>query len=292
MTGNAPDVAFLGLCEKAIHIKAGHALLWKHNIIGLLKGIAAYIYPLGLNHFQLAFAIYDIENAESARISVVAPNGEEIIGFDLSPSNYQKLTDLDQTQTLDSTPGPALTGDHQANRVTTSFDTFIVPGVPGWSFFVHDLKEYEQAIVQPGEYQVSLKRGDTELSLGVVTFVYVQAPPLTPERINAIRSNPFASKEVRLKLGCKICKEELRVYTALEQNVQDEFNGWLWYDSLSDSFQCKCGTTVIDLTMIRENMHVLLGNPVRIDDNVSFEMLYNKGTLEAIYNDFTNLLAT
>jgi len=146
-------------------------------------------------------------------------------------------------------------------------------------------------VLKPEPYKVTLCRDNEEISIGHIDFAYAPAPALTEERVAAIRSNPFAAKWVRTSFRCNFCADAVQAYTGFERSHEAEQEGWTWYKALPDVFTCKCGITLIDLTMLRESLHVLIGNTTGEDEGpLSFTRLYNKSALESILSGFASLL--
>jgi len=224
---------------------------------------------MNLRGFQFAFAVYDPFSFEDARIGVLAPNNEGLFHINLQ-----------------------IQGDSQPSGYVPSAEVgmFVQNAYPVWSFFVYDLDDIDAVVKHPGQYKITVCRETEEVSIGCLVFGYAPAPPLTKERIAAIRSNPYATKRVRFSMRCNQCNDELRAYTGLERSDEEERDGWIWYKQLPDSFACKCGKTTMDLTMLRDSLHALLGHVTRGKEELSFTRLYERGALEAICNQFASLL--
>lgn len=269
MNQHVPNIAFLGVCERATQVRKGQPILWKHSVLGLKQVVLSHIFPMNLRGFQFAFAVYDPLSFEDARIRVLAPNNEELLHIDIQMHD-----------------------DSQSSGYVPSAETgmFVQSAYPVWSFFVSDLSDIDAVVKRPDQYKITMCRGTEEVPIGCLVFVYVPAPPLTSERIAAIRSNPYAAKRVRFSMRCNQCSDELRAYTGLERSAEEERDGWIWSKQLPDSFTCKCGKNTMDLTMLRDSLHALLGHVTRGEEEVSFTRLYERGALEAICNQFASLL--
>jgi hypothetical protein len=265
-----------------MHIREGHPVLWKHNIIGLKTAVASHVFPLGLTSFQLAFAVYDLLHIEHSRISFVSQAGVEVFYIDINRAEQAPDGETTAPELLSTSDGDTQTDNRH--------ETYMLADEPGWSFFVYDLKSLDETVLEPGEYSVRCRRGENDKPLGFLNFYYVPAAPLTPERVAAIRSNPFASKTVRYSIGCKVCHQELKTYAGLERHAKDEGEGWTWYQSLPDTFSCRCGKATFNLSMLRESLHSLLGNHARQDNNVSCEAMYTRSMYEVVYNRFASVL--
>lgn len=270
MNQHAPNIAFLGACERATQVKKGQPILWKHSILGLKQLFLSHVFPLNLRGLQLAFAVYDPFSFEDTRIRMLTPTDEEVFHLDIhiqegnEPSGYIPRAEIGM---------------------------FVQTAYPVWSVFVADLSDINATIMYPGQYKVTMCREAEEVSIGSLIFGYAPAPPLTKERIAAIRSNPYAAKRARFSMRCSQCNDELRAYTGLERSAEEERNGWIWYKQLPDSFTCKCGKNTMDLTMLRDSLHALLGSSMREEgEEISFTRLYERGALEAICSQFASLL--
>jgi hypothetical protein len=115
-------------------------------------------------------------------------------------------------------------------------------------------------------------------------------PPLTSERIAAIKSDPHAAKAVRLELGCSTCPTTLRMYAGLDRLEGLQKDGYIWYQELPDRFVCSCGQVDVDLTSARSNMHGILGSRNIQTEGASFLPLYERDVLDAVAANFKTLL--
>lgn len=276
MKQDIPNVAFLGVCERATRIREGQPVLWKYDILGLKQAVLSHVYPLNIKGFQLAFAMYGSDFSTTIHIRVLAPTTEELFHIDLSPQFPARLNLTDSV----AIPIPR-----------TEIGAFVPHDYSVWSFFITGLNDFNALVKEPGDYKVVVTTDEGEKTIGFLVFGYVPAPPLTEERITAIRSNPHASKWIRFTLRCNDCGTELRSYTGLERSAKDELDGWIWYRELTSKFTCNCEKTKIDLTYIRESLHAFLGQVVSANEQeLSFTRLYEKHTLELICNQFAAVL--
>jgi hypothetical protein len=269
MNQHAPNIAFLGVCERATQVKQGQPILWKHSILGLKQVVLPHIFPLDLRGLQLAFAVYDPFSFEDARIRILAPTEQELFHLDIHMQD-------------DGEPSGYVPRGEIGMSVQSAY--------PVWAFFLFDLRDVDAVIMRPGQYKIMMCRETEEVSIGCLVFGYVPAPPLTEARIAAIRSSPYAVKRARISIRCDHCKDELHAYTGLERSTEEEADGWTWYRQLPDLFTCKCGRTTVDLTILRDNAHVLLGHIVRGEEEISFTRLYERGAIETIFSQFVSLL--
>lgn len=93
-----------------------------------------------------------------------------------------------------------------------------------------------------------------------------------------------------MKLGCRECPDEYKVYASLEPSEKLEQEGFNSYQSIPDCFVCECKTTKIDLKIIRQNLHALLGQKYQRRIQASFTPLYEKSSFDDIRSNFVELL--
>lgn len=173
----------------------------------------------------------------------------------------------------------------------TSPQEIFLPVVPSWIPFVVPFPESFKTIAAPSRFQIFYEEQDTVIPIGILDFLFTPAPPLTEDRISAIQSDPRSAKSIKMFLGCSKCSENISVYSGLSKSDKLEKEGAIWYKEIPDQFVCRCAATKIDLRILRENMHALLGEHVFSDqESISFSSLYEAKTLEAISDKFYRLL--
>ena len=160
----------------------------------------------------------------------------------------------------------------------------------GWGIFCVPIDSSDILIQRPGNYFLIRDRGGDVLTVGQFGYFVVDPPILTPERIAAVKSDPTAVKSVRMDLSCKKCSSRYGLYAALEQSKKLEGEGYIHYSAVPDEFLCSCGSTRIDLRILRANLHGLLGTTRRTSSNLNFVPLYERSSLESIRSEFTRLL--
>ncbi|MBT5550388.1 MAG: DUF4263 domain-containing protein [Nitrospina sp.] len=143
---------------------------------------------------------------------------------------------------------------------------------------------------QNRDFIICVLQGDGYIDIGQVSFVLVEPPPLTPERVAAIRADPYATKGVRYSLGCKYCPSKFNLYSALDKDNRSEDGGWIWYQDLPDKFICECKKTEMDLTILRRNFHALLGRKASEVNNKNIFLNYELSSLKTISINFLELL--
>jgi hypothetical protein len=123
----------------------------------------------------------------------------------------------------------------------------------------------------------------------MLSFGLAGAPPLTPDRIAAIKSDPRAVKALRLVLGCKYCDSKLKVAASLEKSDKREDDS-VWYQDLPDEFVCGCGRTRLPLHILKTNTHALLGKVDIAMNNFTFSTLYQDDTIDRISEKLLQLI--
>jgi hypothetical protein len=273
MANNAPPIAFLGYVERASHVRDGNTNLWKYNVLGLKQIVLSLLFPMSLTGGGLAFAIYDPEVGSHLGLKIRAASGADIGSLDLSFRPPEEATEKASEGSVLRKDGPML----------------MVPQ-GGWTFAVITSDTFRFLFPEPGQYNLFLKDGDTETLIGSLGLALVNAEPLTPARIAAIRSDPGGTKAVRTAAKCNKCNDGIKAYAGLERITELEAQGYVWYESVPESFQCSCGAFSFDLGTIRRNLHGLLGQKTTPAGEVGFLPLYEKGSLDTIRASLVALL--
>ncbi len=160
----------------------------------------------------------------------------------------------------------------------------------GWQPIFFPIKAPGFLVERPGIHYLRVRTDDGYHIIGEIHFYVVDPPPLTADRIAAIQSDPKAAKAVRLEFSCKSCATKIRVYAALNRIDAFEADGCLWYGELPDRLTCACSTTDLDVTILRKNMHGLLGQSFGHGEQLSFLPLYERSSLESIRTEFAHML--
>lgn len=71
------DVAFLGICDKALHINEGHPINWRYNLLGLRSVFLSRVYPINLKGLNFMFAVYNPSNLAKTKIQFLDENNNE-----------------------------------------------------------------------------------------------------------------------------------------------------------------------------------------------------------------------
>jgi hypothetical protein len=272
----APLIAFLGFVERSAQVQDGHQSLLKYNILGLKQHFFSLVYPFTLRAGGLAVAIYDPQLSDSFKLVWRTEFGAEVGTIDITFPD--KAVKAEPETALTPETAPVLRKDGPL--------MICPPG--GWAFAVLPTAGLNLTINAPGLYHIYLRADEGETRVGSFTFGLSRAEPLTEARIAAIRSDPSAIKAVRLDLHCNHCNDAIRPYAGLERSAKQEEEGWVWYEMLPDSFTCKCGKLNADLTIMRTNLHGLLGQRSTTSGELSFVPAYER---EALYTMRTNFRA-
>lgn len=266
-----PRVALLGICDHARQDILGSPYLSQIHILGLRKVVLGYIYPLDLSHLCLALAVYGIESSDLGTIFLRNSEGSELYHIQIKAEDPGDLNSDNEAGTESSAPSMLV----------------VVQDSPAWTVLAVPLKDF--LLNEPQVLYAFLQSDNEEIPLGMLSFGLVEVPPLTPDRLAAIKSDPRAAKAVRMVLGCKYCDSKLKVAAALEKSEKREDDS-VWYQDLPDQFFCSCGKTHFPLHIIKSNMHALLGQKDINTQNLSFSTLYQNDAIDRISEAFLQLI--
>jgi Domain of unknown function (DUF4263) len=271
MTGFTPSIAFLGFCERAAYVRDGNTNLFKWNILGLKHIILSHLFPLNLDGWNIGIAFLFTGSGKPIVISITDSTGAEV----------GKIEFLAEA----SMPGVEETA-------LRSDGIHLLMAQHGWTTVFLPIRNGGIVINQPGVYFLKLLTDEGPHIMGQVHFAVIDPQPLTPERIAAIRSDPAAIKSVRIDLGCRKCPAKLRIYAGLERLPKSEEEGYMWYETIPDVFNCDCGSTTIDLRILRRNLFAPVGQSMGETAQLSFIPMYEYSAVESIRHTFANLLVT
>jgi hypothetical protein len=268
-------VIFLGLAERVDPTYDGRVELHKWNVIGLRNVIASPIYPCRLSGWQMAIAVSVDDLQAQYNLELVAQDGSIVGTIAVTPEVFTS------PEALDSIVGSPST---QAMAVQ------LLPQ-KGWSLLFLALGDTPIAVPAPGVYDLVEVRADQRELAGQIIFALFNPEPYSIDQLIAIRSNPYASKAVRLELGCQRCPSKLRAYSALEKLSAEGEEGYSWYQDLPEEFICECKATKINLSSIRRNLFVFLGRDTKRQAQVvKFVPQYGHGMIRNIQLAFIKLL--
>jgi hypothetical protein len=270
----APRLAFLGVCERATFVKQGHPIVWCHNIIGLRHTLINYFYPAEAKGWYLVLACYEPHALDEYHIRLVDESGEQLFTVDME---FEQKNDDEKKETP---------------RDQRSWRFFGSSG-PNWILFHQSLEG--MLIQRPGLIKVLFRTKDSkeELCIGTLYTALIVSPQLTEDRIAAIRADPRAAKSVRVVIGCKKCPSKYYINAGINKPKDLDGVEKVWYEDIPDSWQCSCGSTVVDLTSIRRGIPGAIGTPVpqiQESSGMSIVRMYERGALADLCGDFGALL--
>lgn len=264
-----PGIIFLGLAERVAYVREGNTNLFKWNVLGLKHTILSNIYPMRLNGWSVGLAfLLELMNREH-KLILTDETGKDV-GFINISANSTKAND--------------------AEMLAPKQQTQLLVPQKGWATAFLPLGDATIVIEKPGTYYVNYADQESCTVVAQLHFILVDPPPLTPERIAAIKSDPLASKAVRVELGCNHCPTKYRVYAALDKSQKSEDDGWIWYRDIPDTFTCSCGKANLPLEIIRRNLHGFLGMHRDVNEELNFIPLYERSSLETLRSAFSDLL--
>jgi len=249
-------------------------IVWRHNIIGLRHTLLNYFYPAGTQGWYLVLACYEPATLGDCHIRLVGESGEQLFTINLQ---FEQRTGEEQLETP---------------REQRTWRLF-VPSGANW-FLIHQPLD-GMVIQRPGALKALFRSSDggEEICIGTLYSALIEPPPLTEDRIAAMRAEPRAAKSVRVVLGCKKYPSKLYVVAGIEKPKDLDGVQKIWYKDAPDAWRCGCGSTVIDLTSIGKNLHGALGTPVaptNEDSEVGLIRMYERGALADLCGDFGALL--
>ncbi len=255
----APRVAFLGVYHAAT--TNGQPPLHSTSLLGLSYVIPSFIFPIPIAGMNLFLAVYDPHLFGGARLRLLRPNGEEVFRADIA------------TESAFAAVANALKGQ------------------AGWMMFGSPVTT-EQLIFEPGTYPVMLSDGTREQRVGAITYVSLQAPPLTAEEVEAIKLNPRALTGVQWRVHCRHCQNTLKAYVAIERNAEVEADGYVWNRDLPLEWVCSCKKTRVPLGPVRDNLHGFLRGTVEQlpAGMLDIGALHRLAAIEAMCAEFFALL--
>jgi hypothetical protein len=267
---SSPPVVFLGFAERATLVRDGGTDALKWNVHGLKNILLTNFFPTALNNWNLGLAIRISDTPQNLKINFLAESGEEI-----GSTNIKLIAGA-----------PTL-------PLTHSDSVFIRVAPRTWLVAFFELRSDTTLVIQkPGRYSAVIQDDDNNQELiGEFDYVLVEPPPLTPERVAAIKSDPNAVKAVRAVFGCTACASKCQVYAALERNPKLETEGFTWYADIPEHFACECGKAQLDLSTVKRNFFALLGQPQQaLSREVAWAPLYEKSAIESLRVEFLGLV--
>ena len=269
MKNNAPNIAFLGLSEnvsKSMNIVKQFTSL---NILNLRSEIFNFIYPMSLSSFKALFAFYNILESQNIEIIGRTEKQRQIFSFKMQMST---ITDVHIDEKIDNL--------ELINSTVQENHNWIIQAIPIYQSCI---------ILEPERMDIFACEEDKEYKIGQVFFMYVKTPPLNEERISAIKSNPLASKYVKLQLRCNSCGSELNVIAGITKPKVKPNE--IWYKDLEDYYKCRCGEVAFDTKYLKNGISHYLGNPIGTSKpQYSLTRMYEKNTLISILERYWRLI--
>ena len=265
---NSNTVLFLGVAERAAHVPDGNTNLSKWNVLGLRSIIISSIFPIPLPNLYIGIALSFAALGTQIRLALIDESDKEL-GF----------IDISTPIGVPSEEVPIPTYSTRPIMITEQ----------SWTPIFLPIGTNSIVIERPGTIDIRIGSSEGE-TIGQLLFILVDPPPLEPNRIAAIRSDPAAMKALRIAFGCRSCDAKVRGYAALERNNKLESEGWTWYANLPDVFTCTCGKTTLSLETARRNMHGLLGIPFTRSENIELVPLYEQESLAKLRKMYIDLL--
>jgi hypothetical protein len=270
----APRFAFFGFCERTDTITEGHFVFWKQNLLGVSPSRVFHVFPSNLRGTTLVMAVYQPHAGDSFKLVFRGTEGQ---------------AQFDLVMQIAS----AVASAHQADAkiLEKKIDSGLLHR--GWVFLVNPLNN-DVVVYSPGTYDVFLTTGEVEEYIGTVVFAHVPVAPYTPEEIIALKSDPLATKFVRMDLKCNTCGDGIKAYAGVERSHLLEEQGFQWNLDIKEAeFICSCGTR-ISLTPIRTGLHGLLRRNVspQTESHVAAVRMYERTALEQYCRELLKLIET
>ncbi len=268
-----PRIALLGICSRARYERGEPPELSYIDILGLRKVVLPYIYPFDASTQYLALAVYGIEISNPGAVVLRKRDGNQVFRCDIKAQSSSETAIANSNGKKHSDPKSGI--------------LVAVSDMPSWTVLLAPLNGV--VLNEPQTLEAFLLTNEGDIPLGGLVFGLASAPPLTPDRIAAIKSDPRAIKALRLHLGCKHCDSKLKVFAALEK-PEEVGEGLIWYQDVPESFECSCGKTKLTLGILRTNMQALLGNRDIDARNLSFSALYEHRAIDHTSSDLLHLI--
>ncbi len=237
-------VAFLGVCDKAAYtgqLTPGCARL---NLLGLSRALISPVYPCPIAAHHMVFALEDAQSLMNLRIHLVDDSGKVMARL----SAKGKIVGTGAPETAD-----------QVCDALDSVPVLVSESGPSWFVLPVSLKGLNVTIPRPGNYTVVQVQDGDRKPIGSLVCGLLEAPPLTPERVAAIRSDPKAATVVNGETRCNNCGDKLRFYAALDVVPKLVARGYVRNTDLPDKWRCSCGKQDWDMQYYKTGLPALLG---------------------------------
>jgi hypothetical protein len=201
----------------------------------------------------------------------------------------KKITGTATFDTVDTVSKETLSKATQGELLSKP-DRHLIP-IPRDSVFMMFHFNLDALVNRRGRYNVYFEHKGNISTIGAIHFHYVKAPPLTPDQIKAIESDPNSVKLIKLILGCKFCPSKLKTYTGFSRSAAQEREGCVWQTDLASEFACSCGRNKYSLEYLKESMHGMLLKDFSTErTGLSYVRQYAHSQVQHIVMNFTQLL--
>ncbi|MDA2913193.1 DUF4263 domain-containing protein [Acidobacteriia bacterium AH_259_A11_L15] len=267
-----PQVAFLGMCDRASDVTEGHPAFWHTNILGLSTSKVFHVFPFSLKGHRPFLAIYNPVIGETISLGFRGKRTKRFFDLKLTASEGETYA-IDERGTV-------------VSKKLSSGATF-----PGWRHFAAPI-EVDIVVLDPDTYDVLHILPDDEAYLGSLELAHAPVQPYTAEDLTALRSDPLALKFVRASYSCNQCGAGLKTYAGIEKSERLESDGWVWNLDLHEDFRCACGKLEFSPKYLRTGLHGLLRCRLMPGGKDIFDSvrLYERSVLEQKCREFLKLL--
>lgn len=269
MTNNTINfLIFLGVCDRfRQNGSTSEFLLPKYDVLGLGDHALFPIFPFSLQSITLCFASRVRQNA-TLNLVVRDSSGEAVC------TSVAKVS----VNAINTETGSIASEADLSSYFPNYIMCPIHPSADTWA-------------TKPDIYNIfQIDDDQSEHKIGMFVLGEIDIPPLTPDRISAIRSNPHATKGIEMGLKCKKCDSEIRAYASLDRDDSKHI-GMVWHEDLPDVFSCRCSSVHLSLQSVRRKLRSLLGFATPIQsENISFAPLYEENAIGETYHAFVRLI--
>ena len=273
------NVVFLGFAERAELVNDLGTPLVKWNVIGLKQSILTNFFPVSLSGSHLGIAVSRFKVGTIIKLNLKSPNGKVIHDITV------RAKKVDEDEDLENVNKDGITKDSELGKFT-----LLAESDAYFSIFI-PISEFNITILGEGIYSVTWESPEGSRTIGKVAFHLIDPPPLTAERIAAIKASPTSAKTARVILGCKLCKKDFSIYVAIERSKKIEAEGSVWYSNLKGNYICKCGNINIDTSSMQKNLHALLSERFeRGGEKIDILPMYEAGHISRLADRFHDLL--
>lgn len=275
-----PQLIFLGHTEKYSSTKVIEGIE-KLNLLGVSSIIASYIFPINITQGGFVFAAY-LQGEQLPNYHVFIQDNE---GLEVGNINFEWMASSQQQSQIESdylpSPKNLISGAPTTLPKRTMFEGWNIFTTPCFPDFVFN---------QPGSYTFTVKHEGQIYPIGTLFISHVMSPPLTPEQIQAIKSQPSSIKAVRVRYECKFCKDGIGVYSSIERNVNKETAEWIWFSDIPEIYKCKCGQFNPNLSYVKNYLYCLLGRKNSLKLGASIFETFERDHLNSIRRKFKELI--